>query len=505
MPSEMFGFLALPPLLTAFALAVGMLGGLIHGERCERITACLAMAGTVVTALLVATALLLKATSGLADHLALATWIQSDDYRIALSSSLDYLSLSMAAMIALLGLLTLKFSINYMHRETGYHRFFLILSMFIGAMTLLVTAGNAALTFAGWELAGVSSYLLIGYAYDRPNAARNAKRAFLTNRLGDAGFLLGIFLAQIWVGNLEWNAIAEVAPQLPLWQRDVLACCFVIAAMAKSGQLPFSPWLTRAIEGPTPSSAIFYGALLVHAGVYLILRLQPVLDQAPAAANLIAVIGAATAFYGWYCGLTQTDVKSALIFSTMAQLGLMFLEAGMGLWQLVWWHLAAHAGVRTYQFLTAPSLMHQTLGIPPRPVPAWFGQFRFLYLASLQRLWIEPLGDRFAARPIADVGRDLHVLETQFVEPAFGLPTPQGDTQPTHASVLQASGLAGSLVSKLSDWLYWFEEKLVLQGLGQNMLNSGRRLGASLNRFEELLNQPRYLVILIIATLMFVF
>ncbi|WP_303621000.1 proton-conducting transporter membrane subunit, partial [Methylogaea oryzae] len=172
--------------------------------------------------------------SGSQETLHLGDWLSSGDYRIGLDFRSDKLSLGLAALFSLLCLLVIKFSVNYMHREAGYHRFFFVLSLFTAAMQLLVTAGNGALTFAGWEIAGFCSYLLIGYAYDRDNAAGNAVRVFVANRIGDAGFVAGLALSFLWLGGIEWDAINNGAAGLGDGQRFALAVCFLTAAMAKS-------------------------------------------------------------------------------------------------------------------------------------------------------------------------------------------------------------------------------------------------------------------------------
>jgi NADH:ubiquinone oxidoreductase subunit 5 (subunit L)/multisubunit Na+/H+ antiporter MnhA subunit len=497
MAADWIGLIPLPPLAAAAVLAGGLAAGRIGGEASERFTARLALAaGSIVLALAVA-AVWIKIQGGLPDQLLLGTWLGSGDYRINWSFRPDRAGLSLAVLAALLNLLTLKFSVNYLHREPGYHRFFMILSLFGGAVQLLALAGNAALAFAGWELAGVCSYLLIGYAYDRPNAAANATRAFLTNRIGDAGFLLGIFLAFGWTGALEWDRIGAAAPRLGAGQAAALAAAFLLAAMAKSAQVPFTPWLGRAIEGPTPSSAVFYGGVLVHAGAFLVLRLQPVFEASPAALATLTLVGLATAGYGWFCGLTQSDVKSALIHSTAAQVGLMFAEMGLGLWELALWHLLAHGGLRAYQFLSAPGLMHQLRGIPPAPPTAWLARHRLAYLASLQRLWLEPIGDWLTVAPAQRFSGDAQAFEATVVAPAFGRPAPAaaGKRAP------HPGGFAGALVRTLADGLHWIEVKLVLRGVGVDLLRWGRRLGVRMNRLEQLLGQPRYLVLLVLVTL----
>lgn len=500
----------LPPFLAALILGLGMLSGRIGGEANERFTSRLALSAGGISFLAVAAAIAQRLNGTLAEPLILGTWLESGRYRIRFEFGFEPLNLIMAALVATLSLMVLRFSANYMHREAGFHRFYLVLSLFVGAMQLLALGGNAALTFAGWELAGVSSYLLIAYAYDRPIAAANATRAFVTNRIGDACFVLGIFLAFTWIGAIDWPSITAETGQLSEWQAGTLAGCFLLAAVAKSAQVPLAPWLARAMEGPTPSSAIFYGALMVHAGVFLVLRLQPVFEQAPLAMNLMAVLGALTALYGFFCGLTQTDVKSALIFSTSGQVGLMFLEAGLGWWDLSLWHLCAHAVIRGYQFLTAPSLMHQILDAPPRPLPAWLARRRGLYLASLQRLWLENLGDWLVTRPVQKLAGDLNLFDLLLIQRATGMPLGDAPTIPREPgvvdpAVIRVSGVPGALVGKLADGLHWFEDRLILRGVGSEFQRAGRRLGSRLNNFEALLNQPRYLVVFILATLLAVF
>ena len=236
----------------------------------------------------------------------------------------------LAVLFAILLFIIIRFSINYLHREAGFHRFFFFLSLYASAMLLLVLSDNAVGTFIGWEIAGLCSYLLIAYAYDRPVAAYNATRVFVTVRAGDIGFILGIGLSYAWTGTVDWTQLNALSTQLSSGQASAIALCFAIAAFAKSAQLPFAPWLARAAEGPTPSSAGFYGAIMVHSGVYLMILLQPILERAPLVMALIAVVGLLTAVYGFVVGLTQTDVKSSLFFATTGQLGLMFLECGLG-------------------------------------------------------------------------------------------------------------------------------------------------------------------------------
>jgi NADH:ubiquinone oxidoreductase subunit 5 (subunit L)/multisubunit Na+/H+ antiporter MnhA subunit len=200
-------------------------------------------------------------------------------------------------------------------------------------------------------------------------ATANALFVFVANRVGDAAFLLGIGLAVWSVGSVEWAALSGDGT-LSVVSARLLAAGFVLAAVVKSAQLPFTPWIARALEGPTPSSAVFYGSLMVHAGVFLLCRLQGLLLQVPDMMALLVVVGLATALYGGLCALVQSDVKSALIFSTVTQVGLMFLLCGFGLFWLAACYSGLHAAWRAYQFLLAPSYMH-LVRRPARPVPNW--------------------------------------------------------------------------------------------------------------------------------------
>jgi NADH:ubiquinone oxidoreductase subunit 5 (subunit L)/multisubunit Na+/H+ antiporter MnhA subunit len=269
----------------------------------------------------------------LPEPLVFGEWLRIGAIPVRLSFVLDAYSLPAATLVALVAWMALRFSATYLHRESGFPRFFLGMCLFLAGMLLIVLAANAVLAFVGWELAGISSWLLIAYTWERPLATGNALFVFLASRVGDAGFVLGIGLAVWSAGTVEWVWLAGDGSMSTVTAR-LLAAGFVLAALVKSAQLPFTPWIARALEGPTPSSAVFYGSLMVHAGVYLLCRLQGLLLQVPDLLALLAVVGLTTALYGGLCALVQSDVKSALIFSVVAQVGLMFFCCGLGLFWL---------------------------------------------------------------------------------------------------------------------------------------------------------------------------
>jgi hypothetical protein len=347
---------------------------------------------------------------------------------------------------------------------------------------------------------------------ERPQATENATRAFVTNRIGDAGFLLAIYLSFTWLGGVEWPDLTLRAPGLESLQAGLILMGFLLAAFAKSALLPFSAWIGRALEGPTPSSAVFYGSLMVHAGVYLLIRCEPLLAEATALMPLVALTGLATALYGWLVGLTQADVKSGLIFSTTTQVGLMVLWCGLGWFELATAHLVLHALWRAYQFLHAPALMHW-MDAPTGPQPGWLTGRRLLFTAALQRFWLDPISDWLLVRPTRQLAADVRAFDEQVLKPLVGLPVDDGPLAALAATagqdgrgaggedLTQGVGLLGGLMAWLADRLHWFEERLVLQGGGGRLRGLLAGLAGAVSRIEELLGRPRYLLLLIMATL----
>lgn len=507
------------PFAAATAIGVGHLFGWLDGEAGEATTVGIAVWAIILSSLLALTLLGGDMMGKNTGSFSVGQWLGSDTLDIRVNFITTGFGVVLAALFTVLLFIVMRFSTNYMHKEAGFHRFFFILSLFSAAMLLLVLSGNAVGTFIGWEIAGLCSYLLIAYYYERPVAAQNALRVFVTNRIGDAAFLLGIGLSYAWAGDVNWASLASV--QLSTGQATVIALCFAVAACVKSGQIPFTPWLARAMEGPTPSSAVFYGAVMVHAGVYLLILLEPVFEQAPLAMALVAVAGLLTAVYGFVVGLTQTDVKSSLVFATSGQLGLMFLECGLGFWQLASWHLCAHAVVRGYQVLVAPALVHHVHGNPIKPVAPAIAHMRWAYVASLQRFWLDQITDWTLVKPIRRLAHDLTYFDDHIVDRTLGVSAPairaistlaQLEEQKIGArldneadSFAQGSGLAGKITEWAAAIMHWFEDSFVLRGIGKNAIRYGRQLGYAANKVELLLFSPRYLALFIFITLLIAF
>ncbi|PST84803.1 NADH-quinone oxidoreductase subunit L [Pedobacter yulinensis] len=287
-------------------------------------------------------------------------WISAGDLRIPLSFLVDPLSSVMLLIVTGVGFLIHLYSAGYMHEDAGFGKFFSYLNLFVFFMLLLVLGSNYIVMFIGWEGVGLCSYLLIGFWYTNTSYAAAAKKAFVMNRIGDLGFLLGVFLLFQTFGSLEFSKIFPMAASMvPGEQTLFLITLFLfIGACGKSAQLPLFTWLPDAMAGPTPVSALIHAATMVTAGIYMIARSSVLFDLAPLTQNIIAVVGLATALVAALIALTQTDIKKVLAYSTVSQLGYMFLGLGVGAYTGSFFHVITHAFFKALLFLGAGSVIH---------------------------------------------------------------------------------------------------------------------------------------------------
>ncbi|MEW5993130.1 MAG: NADH-quinone oxidoreductase subunit L [Candidatus Zixiibacteriota bacterium] len=291
----------------------------------------------------------------------LFSWIPAGSLHVDIGYLLDPLSAVMILMVSGVGFLIHVYSVGYMHHDPGYGRYFSYLNLFTFAMLTLVLADNFLLMFVGWEGVGLCSYLLIGFWFERKSASDAGKKAFIVNRVGDFGFLLGMFLIFWTVGSLEFRTVMEMAPSVFVAGGGVITmiCLLLfVGAVGKSAQIPLYVWLPDAMEGPTPVSALIHAATMVTAGVYMIARTNVLYMLAPDALLVVAIIGAATAMYAATIGLAQNDIKRVLAYSTISQLGYMFLACGVAAFSAGIFHLITHAYFKALLFLGAGAVIH---------------------------------------------------------------------------------------------------------------------------------------------------
>src|SRR5665213_3021995 len=293
-------------------------------------------------------------------------WISIPGFRVDFALSVDHLTLIMLAVVTGVGFLIHLYSVGYMAHEEGYWRFFAYLNLFMFFMSVLVLSANFLLLFVGWEGVGLASYLLIGFYFKKTSAANAGRKAFVVNRIGDFGFLLAMFLLIAHFGSLDFNTIFAAVGQHSEWHavRFLTAICLllVLGAAGKSAQIPLYIWLPDAMEGPTPVSALIHAATMVTAGIYMVARCHTLFDRSPAALAVVACIGAATAIFAASIGMVQHDIKRVLAYSTVSQLGYMFLACGVGAYAAGIFHLLTHAFFKALLFLAAGSVIHALSG-----------------------------------------------------------------------------------------------------------------------------------------------
>jgi NADH-quinone oxidoreductase subunit L len=360
--------LALAVLLLPAAGAILLAG---RGWRLPRIVTVIVGPGVVWASFAGTLALFFSNASG---DFTYWTWIKSGSLEVPFNLLVDNLSIFMCLVITGVGGLIVTYSVGYMEHEDGpsYARFFTYMDVFIFSMLLLVLAGNLVFLIVGWAMVGLSSYLLIGFWYQRRSAVLAARKAFVMNVIGDAGMILGAFVLFVTYHTVTYAGVfAQLGVYLPGQANDLVlrsrvdsptlelaAFLLLVGAVAKSAQLPLHTWLPDAMEGPTPVSALIHAATMVTAGVYLVGRMHPIYDLASYAHGAVAIIGAVTALFAATIALVQTDIKRVLAYSTMSQIGYMFLAVGIGAYAAGFFHLLAHAFFKALLFMAAGNVIH---------------------------------------------------------------------------------------------------------------------------------------------------
>lgn len=374
-------------------------------------------------------------------------------FHLRLEFMFDGLSVPMAILTNLLCGTIAAFATNYLHRETGFQRFFLLFAMFWTGMTLAVLAGSIETLFLGWELVGLSSALLVAFFQDRVGPVANGLRIWSVYRCSDAALLLAAVLLHHAAGEGEFSELSGRAgwpnsnATLPIEVTVLAGILFIFAAAGKSALWPFSSWLPRAMEGPTPSSAVFYGALSIHLGAFLLLRISPLLDQSWLLSSVVIGLGVLTTAYAVVVGRVQTDVKSGLAFASLTQVGLIVVEIGLGFRYLALFHILGHASLRTLQLLRAPSLLRDyvelgnALGaqvnnrLGSAGKPSHSRGFTWIYRIGLERGYVDVVWATVVLQPLLRLLHGLRQIETRWLNRL------NGSTDATHSTRQNSHGL----------------------------------------------------------------
>jgi len=409
-----------------FALLSG--ASLLNRPLPERWTGPLAGGSMLMACAALSLALVVYGTADTSARLlSYGAWSTSHEGGIAIEFLVDRLSLGFAALSAAIAGVVSAFSNRYLHRERGYNRYFVLLALFVTGMLLVALAGNVEVLFIGWECVGLSSALLVGFFHERPAPVSNALRVLSVYRISDAGMLSAAVLLHHVAGtdslSLFFGGTRLAGASLTAGNATVIAVLLILAVAGKSALLPFSSWLPRAMEGPTPSSAVYYGSLSIHAGCFLLLRAAPLLEQTPIARLLAGSLGAATAIFAGVTTRVQSDVKSSLAYAALTQVGIIVVEIAAGWYTIAFVHLIGHACFRLLQFLSAPNVLHDLHGMENAlgDRPARAGGYleavasdrmrRRLFLIALERGFLDGMLDRFIVGPVMRLAGQLTRLD----------------------------------------------------------------------------------------------
>ena len=374
--------LAVPLLPLAGAVLAGVFGTVFGGNWIgRRLSHTLTILGVLLSFILSAMTLKSVAMDGAHFNETLYTWMVVGDLKMEVGFLVDSLSAMMMCVVTFVSLMVHIYTIGYMEEDEGYNRFFGYISLFTFAMLMLVMSNNMLQLFFGWEAVGLVSYLLIGFYYNKPSATHANMKAFLVNRVGDFGFILGIGLIAAYAGTLNYgeafakgDELAKLTLPGTSWMLVTVICiCLFIGAMGKSAQFPLHVWLPDSMEGPTPISALIHAATMVTAGIFMVARMSPLFELSDTALSFIMVIGGITALFMGFLGIIQNDIKRVVAYSTLSQLGYMTVALGASAYSVAVFHLMTHAFFKALLFLAAGSVI---MGMHHNQDIRWMGAVR---------------------------------------------------------------------------------------------------------------------------------
>jgi NADH-quinone oxidoreductase subunit L len=453
------GVVICPALLLAILGVTALAGGPLGERTMSRLTQG-AVVGGLLCAVLILGLMLLTGRRNVPVEVGDWVVIHEVDFHFHLKFVFDRLSVPFAILSFVLTGTIGAFANQYLHREPGYGRFFLLYSMFLVGIVVAAVAGTIEVLFLGWELVGLSSALLVAYFHEREAPVINGQRVWSVYRVADAAFLVAALLlhhmtsggdfAQL-MGSKPWP---EGGAAMTSNQALLIGLLLLVAAAGKSALIPFSGWLPRAMEGPTPSSAVFYGALSVHLGTFLLLRVGPVLELSPLLSAAVVALGVASAIYGALVGRVQSDVKTALAFASLTQVGIITAEIGLGFRYMPLIHIIGHACLRTLQLVRAPTLLHDyhqmenAIGHHLHTEPSAWERLVpervrvSVYRLSLERGLLDGMIDEFIMRPFVRAFRWCDALERRWTDFLSGTQSRESDRVPPAAATTAGDDLA---------------------------------------------------------------
>ncbi len=452
---QLLGFVVVAsPAVLLTSLGLPLLFGLRLNEEFQaRMTKATVLVG-LIAAIGILVVMLVSGTRHIPIEFGNWVFIEQEHFHFHLKFVFDRLSVPFVILSFVLCGTVGAFATIYLHKETGYRRFFLQYALFFLGMVVSSLAGTIETLFFGWELVGLSSALLVAYFHGRPGPVRNGLRVWATYRIADAAFLVAALTMHHLTGGGDFDGLMGAGPwpegvaNIGPWPALVVGLLLLLAAAGKSGMVPFSGWLPRAMEGPTPSSAVFYGALSIHLGTYLLLRVSPLLDVSLPLRIAVIVLGLVSAVFGALAARVQTDVKNALAFASLSQVGIITIEIGLGLHYIALIHMIGHACLRTLQLLRAPSVLkdHQMLedavgehltGDAVNPVKIETDFQLWLYRFAMQRGNLDAVLNDWIVRPFTKTFQLFDSLERRWTDLLSGEASRDSDRLSPHSDSLE--------------------------------------------------------------------
>jgi len=443
------GVVIFPSLLLAVLGISALIGRPLSEQVTSRCTQMAVTAGLLCAVLVLA---LMLVTGNRNVQIELGDWVVIHDPQVPFHFHLKFVFDRLSVPFVILSFVLIgtigAFANQYLHREPGYGRFFILYVIFLVGMTVAAVAGTIEVLFLGWELVGLSSALLVAYFHEREAPVINGQRVWSMYRVADAAFLIAAVTLHHLTGEGEFSKLmgSEAWPlgvaAMTSQQALFVGLLLLIAAAGKSALIPFSGWLPRAMEGPTPSSAGFYGALSVHLGTFLLLRVGPVLNASPLLSAAVVVLGLLSAIYGVLVGRVQSDVKTALAFASLTQVGIITAEIGFGFRYIALVHIIGHACLRTLQLVRAPTLLHDyhllenAIGDHLHAEPSTWERFTpprirvAIYRLAIERGYLDALIDEFITRPFMRIFRICDSLERRWTDFLSGTQSRESDRVP---------------------------------------------------------------------------
>ena len=444
------------------------------------------------------------------------SWLVSDSLNVRVNFITTGINIRLAVLFAGLLLVVGLLSVKHPRHYFLLLRYYFIFDLFFAAILFSVLSANMVGFLIGTQLLALCLYFACGNNNEKPVSNKYDLKILIYHYIGDIGLIIGITLSYFWLESVNWHQLDIAAEQLSIGQATGISLCFILAAISKAGQLPFSPWLIKSIEQSASPLSMLYCVMVAHTGIILLFLQQSIMSKSPLAQAVLGLIGLSTVIYSAIVSLSQANVKSWLAFTVLVQTGLMCIEISLGFWQLALLHLGFHLLLRCYQCFFTKNFLKK---IPSLPISDNYRVPRALYISSLQRFWLDEVTEWVLEKPITALALDLSYFDAHIVGRLIGdsgvnrgmLRVRQSrsllssELNETVDRLAYNTGFIGHLMEWAATMTHWIEDRFVLRSISRNTIVYGRQFARLINQFEQLILRPRYLVLFVCITFLIAF